>query len=123
VTLRRLSALQWFGLLGGAAAWIVQFLGGFWVTQATCNTGTTWSIDNDAWQLGLLASGAALVVLAQAAAAIVFVRTRGVGDDAKPPHGRLHFLAGAALVANILFGTIMVLSGVASVTGSLCRGA
>lgn len=123
MTLRRLSALQWFGLLGGASAWVVQFLGGFWVTQATCNPGATWSIDHDAWQLALLASGAVLVVLAQTSAAIVFVRTRGVGDDAEPPPGRLHFLAGAALVANVLFVTIMVLSGVASLTGSLCRGA
>jgi hypothetical protein len=123
MTLRRLSALQWFGLAGGAAAWAAQLTGGFWVTQATCNPGTTWSIDHDLWQLALLASACALTILAQVAAAIVFVRTRPAGDDDEPPPGRLHFLAGAALVANVLFIVIMLLSGIASIADSLCRGA
>jgi hypothetical protein len=123
MTPRRLSTLQWFGLLGGAAAWAAQFLGGFWVTQATCNPGTIWSVDHDAWQIGLLAAGCTLAILAQTSAAIVFVRTRSAGDDDEPPPGRLHFLAGAALVANVLFVAIMLMSAIASIGGSLCRGA
>lgn len=69
----------------------------------------------------MLACAGTLVVLAEVAAAVVFRRTRGVGDDDDPPPGRLHFFAVAALVANVLFLTAMVLDTIASVFGTLCR--
>jgi hypothetical protein len=122
MTLKRLSALQWFGLLGAALAWAGQHVVGFGIGQAECSAGGRhWGIANDVWELALLACAGSLVVLAEVAAAIVFMRTRGVGDDDDPPLGRLHFFAVAALVANVLFLTAMLLDTFASVFGTFCR--
>jgi hypothetical protein len=123
MTTRRLSMLQWLGLLGGGLTWAAQLLIGFGTTQAECSVGEMrWGIVNDTWQLSLLFVAGLVVVGAESAAAIVFVRTRDVGKDDPPPQGRLHFFATAALVANLLFLVVIVLSGIASTVGTLCRG-
>jgi hypothetical protein len=115
--------LQWFGLLAGGLTWAAQLVVGFGTTQAECSAGgMRWGIVNDTWQLALLVTAGLVVVGAEVAAAIVFVRTRGVGKDDPPPQGRLHFFATAALVANLLFLVVILLSGVASTVGALCRG-
>ena len=73
-----------------------------------------WGVDFDVWQLTMLASrGLLLVLVAEVAALVVFLRTRGAdyGDGppeegrwkAQHPYGRLHFFASAALVSNVLF--------------------
>jgi uncharacterized membrane protein YeiB len=124
MTTRRLGVLQWFGLLGAALAWAGQQVLGYGVTAARCSIGgSRWGIDHDVWQLGLLGVGASVVVAAEVAAAVVFVRTRGTEADDPPPEGRLHFLSAAALVANPLFLTAMLLDALASVYGTLCRQA
>jgi hypothetical protein len=124
MTLRRLAALQWFGLVGGGLVWAVQLVLGFGVTDASCGTaGATLGVDNDAWQLGLLASAVLIVLAAEAAAAAVFARTRPAQWADDPPPGRLHFLSAAALVANVIFLGIVVLSGVAALVGTDCRSA
>jgi hypothetical protein len=123
VTLRQLNVLQWFGVAAAALVWAGQLVLGFGVTQAECNAGAVGTaIGNDAWQLTLLSFGVFVAVGAEAAAATVFLRTRGSDADDPPPEGRLHFLAAAALVANLLFLTGIVLAGTASVAGVLCRG-
>jgi hypothetical protein len=122
MTLRRLAVLQWFGLVGAALAWAGQHVVGFGIGQAECSAGGRhWGIENDVWELALLACAGSLVVLAEVAAATVFMRTRGLGDEDDPPPGRLHFFAVAALVANVLFLAAMLLDTFASVFGTLCR--
>jgi hypothetical protein len=124
MNLRRLAALQWFGLAGAALVWTGQHVVGYGVTEADCSVnGTRWGVDNDVWQLSLLGVGAAFVIAAEIAAALVFVRTRGTDADDPPPQGRLHFFAAAALVANLLFLTAMLLDSLASVYGAPCRPA
>jgi hypothetical protein len=120
--MRRLELLQWFGFSGAALAWTAQLVAGFWVTQARCNPGGSAGIANDPSQLGLVAAGVLVALAAEAAAAMVFLRTRAQEDDDPPPDGRLHFLASAALVANVLFLVGIVLSGVAVTAGVLCQG-
>ena len=81
MSLRRLSVLQWLGLLVGAGAWGAQFLSGYWVTQTRCATGGV-RLANDAWQAALMASGVAL-------------RARGRGGRARRPAAdRRHELRG-----------------------------
>lgn len=122
MTLRRLSILQWSGLVGAALVWAAQHVVGFGIGQAECSAGgRRWGISNDTWEIAVLACAGTLVVLAEVAAAVVFRRTRGVVADDDPPPGRLHFFAVAALVANVLFLTAMVLDTIASVFGTLCR--
>ncbi len=124
MTLRRLAALQWFGLVAGGLVWSAQLVIGFGVTQAACGAaGSRWGIDEEVWQLALLATAGALVVAAEAAATAVYLRTRPAEWSDAPPEGRLHFLAAAALVANLIFLAIVLLSGVAAVAGRDCAGA
>lgn len=118
-----LNRLQWIGVLAAPLTWAAQHVVGFGVTQAECNVGgMRWGISNNVWQLSMLGVGGTIVIGAEIAAAIVFRRTRNIGHDDPPPDGRLHFLATAALVANVLFLSVMLLDGIASNLTSLCRG-
>jgi hypothetical protein len=120
----RLDLLQWYGVFGGAGAWALQLILGFAATQHECGMGGAPSgVGNDLWQTALIVLGAVVVVAAEGAAAVVFLRTRDTRADDPPPHGRLHFLAGAALVANVLFFVMIVLGGVAAISGALCTPA
>jgi hypothetical protein len=122
VTLRRLGILQWAGLLVGGAAWFTQLVAGYGLTEARCGAaGEHWGISNDAWQAGFMAVAAAVVLLAEAAAVTVLLRTRQVSFEGHPPPGRIRFLAIAAVVANVLFLAIVVLSGIGSIAGVVCR--
>ena len=124
MTLRRLSILQWFGFAGAALAWTGQHVIGFGITQAECSAGGLhWRIGNDVWQLVLLVVGGMLVLAAEAAAVVVFMRTRETEDDDPAPLGRMHFLAAAAVVANLLFLAAMLMSALASTFGTICRQA
>lgn len=131
MSLRRLGILQWAGLLVGAATWTGQHVTGIGITQAECNVaGATFGISNPVWQGTLMGISAAVIVLALACAAVVFVQTRGKEfgtgptppdekDDVKP--GRLHFFAAAALITNVLVLTIVLLDGSANLVNIACR--
>ena len=129
MTLRTLGILQWVGLLLGAGVWFAQHVVGSGLTQADCGAGgARWGISNDLWQATLAACGAALVVVAGAAAITVFARTRdaGFGDEPAEEAGdlrraRLHFFAAASIAANTIFLMIILLDGVASLYQLGCR--
>lgn len=124
MTIRRLSILQWLGLVGGAGVWFASFLGGTGVSQAVCNPGSSlWGIPHDTVEIALAAVAAALLVTAEAAAVVVFRATRDVEEQDPPPPGRLHFFASAALLSNLLFLMIVVLSTVATVVNRTCHQA
>ena len=123
MTLRRLAILQWFGFAGAALVWTAQHVVGFGIAQAECSPGGMhWGIGNDLWQLTLLVAGGLVVVAAEAAAVVVFWRTRETEEDDPAPLGRIHFLATAAVVANLLFFSAMLMDGVASAVTTVCRG-
>lgn len=122
MTIRRLSILQWFGLAGGAAAAGAQFLAGTGTSQAVCNPGSgRWGIPHDAVELTLMGGAILVVLAAEAAAVTVFRATRGVGEHDPPPEGRLHFFSAAALVANLVFLMIVLLTGIATVVDRTCQ--
>jgi hypothetical protein len=123
MSVRRLAVLQWLGLLAGAAVWASQFVVGFGVTQAECSPGgASWGIGNDRWQAALMGASGACVLAAEAAAIAVFVGTREASYDGDgPPVGRIRFFAIASMAANAIFLMIVLLSGVASIAGSVCR--
>jgi hypothetical protein len=124
VTIRRLSVLQWLGLVGGAGVWFASFVGGVGVSQAVCNPGgKRWGVPFDTVEIALAAVAFALLVAAELASVVVFRATRDVGEEDPPPPGRLHFFASAALVANLLFLLIVVLSTVATVVNRTCHQA
>ncbi|MBV8258469.1 MAG: hypothetical protein JO073_11695 [Actinobacteria bacterium] len=128
MSLRALSVLQWLGVLAGAGAWTAQHVVGFGIGEAKCSAGGLhWGITFHTWQLAAMASAALVVVLAEACAAVVFLRTRGAnyGDGPLEEVGevrrdRLHFFATTALVANVLFLAIPLLDGLGAVFSSIC---
>jgi hypothetical protein len=125
MTLRRLETMQWLGLLLGAAIFAAQLVVGFGITQADCGVseGGRFGIDNDLWQAVLLGISVALVLAAEASAVAVFVGTRRTTYEEPPPDGRVRFLAVAAMAANVIFLMIIVLSGLATILGAVCRQA
>jgi hypothetical protein len=131
-TLRQLGILQWVGTLAPPLTWFSQHLVGYGVGQAVCRSGgMNWGVDYDLWQMLMTAVGGLLCVVGFAAALAVFLHTKGAdwGDgppeegrwQGQSPYGRLYFFACAALVANVLFLTIILLDGTASIVDVICR--
>jgi hypothetical protein len=109
MTRLRLELLQWYALLGGALAWASQHVAGYFVSTAACGSA---AISSSVPQIALAVCAAALVLAAEGAALVVFRATR---PDDPAPGGRLHFFAEAALLGNLLFLVIVVLTGFGSV--------
>jgi hypothetical protein len=121
---RALELMQWFGLLGAALIWIAQFLTGWGVTEARCGAANfAWHLNNDAWQITMMAVGVTVALLAEAAAIVVFARTRELEHDDPPPWGRRNFFAAAAVIGNLLFVMIILLSGIGAIYHTGCRAA
>ncbi len=122
MTLRRLALLQWLGILGGGTVWFASFLAGTGVSTAVCNPASgRWGIPHDTVEIGITAFACTLIALAEAASIVVFRATRDVGEQDPPPHGRLHFFASAALVANVVFFMVILLAGIATVVDRTCH--
>jgi hypothetical protein len=120
----RPELLQWVGLFGAAMGWTAQHITGFGVTIAECGAGgSAWHLDRTTWQLTLMLVGGLLIVIAEAAAITVLVRTWGVAEDAAPPAGRQHFFAMAAAVGNVLFFVMILLSGIGTLVTTPCHQA
>jgi hypothetical protein len=114
----RLELLQWFGLLAAPLAWAVQLVAGFGVADAACDGAGGVSVTPYETTLTAVALGIAL--LAEAAAVVLFRELATVEEDAPGPAGRLRFFAVAALLGNVLFFVIILLSGVGSVVHLPC---
>lgn len=119
--LGRLELLQWYGLLGAALAWSVQLVLGFGVTVARCSTGGDFGLPYETWQIVLMVVAFMFAALGEAAAVTVFLATRPIEYDGPPPDGRRHFFATAAVVGNVLFLMIIVLSGIGLLAHSPCH--
>jgi hypothetical protein len=129
-TLRQLAFVQWIGVVVAPLAWTGQHVVGYGVGQARCTAGASWGIGYDTWQLSILAAAVLLVLVSEAAAVAVFLETReanygdGPAGDGRwggaVPYTRLHFFATAAMVANVLFLTVILLDGLAAVANALC---
>lgn len=116
--------LQWVGLFGAAIGWTAQHITGFGVTVADCGAGGHgWNLDETVWQVVLIVVGLVIILIAEAAAVTVLVRTWGVEHDAAPPLGRQHFFAMAATAGNVLFFMMVLLSGIGTIATGPCHQA
>jgi putative copper export protein len=118
VSRTRLELLQWFGLLAAPLAWAVQLVAGFGVADAACDGAGGVAVTP--YEVTLTAVALAVALLAEAAAVVLFRELAAVEDDAPGPAGRLRFFAVAALLGNVLFFVIILLSGVGSVIHLPC---
>lgn len=114
--------LLWFGLLGGPAAWTGEHIVGYGMTEAACGAGgSAWGIGLTTWEAVLTAATAGLVLAALAAAAVMFMATKGVHHEGPPPLGRMHFVATAALFVATLFLFLTLMAGVGAVALAGCH--
>lgn len=122
MSLRRLELLQWFGLLAGAGIWFALFLAGTGASQAVCNPASgSWGIPHDTVQAVILGVGVASLLAAETAAILVFRAVRHAEEQGPPPAARLKFFAIGAMVANLLFLGVIVLSTVATIVNRACQ--
>jgi hypothetical protein len=118
----RLEVLQWFGLLAAPLTWAVQLVVGYGVADTACGpVGMLSGLTIGSTETVLLAIGVAVALAAEAAAVAVLRQLRTVDHDAPGPLGRLRFFASAALVGNVLFLAIIVMSGVGAIALSPCH--
>lgn len=114
------DALVWFGALGGAAAWAVQFVAGLGLGLARCESpDARWQLPVHAWAIALAAGGVVVAALAQLVAIRIFLATRGAGSQ--PPAGRIRFLASIGMTVNPLALTIIVMSAVGLALAPMCH--
>jgi hypothetical protein len=119
-------ALMWFALLGAPAAWTLQHVSGFAVTQAACGqAGANWNVPVDGVTAAITAAAAGVAVLAGVAAVSLWRDTRPAqgagGAEEPPPRGRVHFLATVGMAITPLFLAIILMSGIASILLADCR--
>lgn len=120
-TRTRLEALQWFALFGGALAWTTQHVVGYFASTAGCSKALVVDVHPAVWQVTLALVAGTVVVSAEAAAFLVYRATADADGDSPGPAGRMHFLATAALLGNVLFLIIVVLDAVGSLANLPCR--
>jgi len=122
MTIRSLNALQWIGLLVGAAVWWAQHIVGLGITQAECSVGGAhWGISNDVWEGSLMGAAAVAVAFAELASIAVLRATRSTSYEDEPPLSRIRFFAITASAANLIFLMIILLDGFASIFNVACR--
>ena len=122
MSVRRLSILQWVGILAGGSVWWISYLAGTGASQAVCNPGSgRWGIPHDVVQGVITGVALLLIAGAEAAAFVVFRATRNVEEQDPPPHGRIHFFASAALVSNVIFFMVILLAGIATIVDRTCH--
>lgn len=121
----------WFGVLGGAAAWVTQFVANLAFTWAQCNApGGRWHLPVRAWQVGISAVAVAVGLVSMGVALWLYLYTyqfkhvpqaerRGSGSP--PPTGRISFLAVVGLTVNFLALAIMVMTGIGAPLLEVCR--
>jgi hypothetical protein len=121
MSVRRLNALVWFGVIGGAAAWAIQFLFGMQLGLARCESpNARFQFPVHGWAIGLAAGALAILVLAQVSSVVVFRATR---EKETISMQRIHFLATVGLTVNPPLMAIAIMTGVGSPLLSLCQQA
>ena len=126
------NRLLWFGVLGGAVAWAVQFVVNLAFTLAQCGQPARWMLPVHPWEIGI-SIVAVLVGLAAGGVSLnLFRRTYRIddvlaeelhGDGYRPPLGRLQFMSIIGLTLNVLTLTIIVMTAIAAPLLPVCQQA
>lgn len=121
----------WFGVLGGAAAWVVQFVINLAFSFAQCNSPAgRWDLPVRSWQVGVSAAGVAVGLASMGVAIWLYLYTYQFkhvpqaerrGSGSAPPTGRINFLAVVGVTVNFLVLAIMVMTGIGAPLLEVCR--
>ena len=124
MNVRRLSQLQWFGILVGGPVWFAEYLAATGESQAACNPASgRWGLPHDTIELVLMIVGALAVLASLLASAFVFRETYDVEEQDAAPLGRIHFFSAAAIAGNLIFLIIILETGIATIVNGLCHQA
>lgn len=125
------NALIWFGVLGGGAAWAVQFVANLAFTFAQCNAPAgRWQLPVHGWEIGLSAAAIAVGLAAEGVCVWLFLRTFHLdhvfeaerhGEGSPPPTGRISFLSMVGLTVNFLALAIMVMTAIGAPLLPVCQ--
>jgi hypothetical protein len=122
--------LVWFGVLGGAAAWVIQFVANLAISFAQCNAPGRRNLPVRGWQVGLSAAGVTIGLLSMGVAIWLYLYTYQFkhvpqaerrGSGSAPPTGRINFLAVVGVTVNFLALAIMVMTGIGAPLLEVCR--
>jgi hypothetical protein len=115
------ASLAWFAVVGPPLAWVVQLAGGYGFDEAACSRGSGSSSLEDAARpaIGVLTAFGIVVAVAAGLAAISTLRAVH-GRRQPDPRGRVGFVAVAGLGAALLFGALVVLTGIPLISLEAC---
>jgi hypothetical protein len=121
----------WFGVLGGASAWAVQFVANLFLSFAECNAPAgRWHVPVHGLQIGLSVAAILIGLAAEAVSLWLYMRTVRVdhvaeaerhGEGSAPPTGRINFLATVGLTVNFLALAIIVMTAIAAPLLPVCQ--
>jgi hypothetical protein len=121
----------WFAVLGGALAWVVQFVANLALTWAQCNAPAgRWHVPVRSISIALSAAAVAVGVASMAVSLWLYlytyqfkhvVQAERRGEGSPPPTGRVNFLAVVGLTVNFLALAIVIMTGIGAPLLSVCR--
>jgi hypothetical protein len=116
----RTGALIWFGVAGAPLAWALQLVVGYALEEAACPPGGIGDSGVEPATAALSAVAGALAVLAIGTALRVY-RSAPTGSGSE--RDLMRFLAGAGLIAGVVFLGAIVASGLMLVSLDPCEPA
>jgi len=125
------TTLVWFGVLGGPAAWAVQFLINLAFSFAQCNSPAgRWTLPVHDWEIAVSAVAIAIGLTAEGVSLWLYRRTAQLdhvaqaerhGDGSAPPAGRINFLSMVGLTVNFLALAIIVMTAIGAPLLPVCQ--
>jgi hypothetical protein len=126
------NRVVWFAVLGGALAWVVQFVANLALTWAQCNppAGRGFHVPVHTASIVISAVAIAIGALAMAISVWLYLYTYQFkhvvvaerrGEGSPPPTGRINFLAVVGLTVNFLSLAIMIMTGIGVPLLSVCK--
>lgn len=125
------NRIVWFAVLGGAVAWVLQFVANLAFTFAQCNSPAgRWQLPVHGFQIALSAAAVAIGLAAEGVSLWLYLRTFRLdhvaeaerrGEGSPPPTGRINFLATVGLTVNFLALSIIVMTGIGGPLLPVCQ--
>jgi hypothetical protein len=125
------NRLVWFGVLGGALAWAVQFVANLGLTFAQCNAPVgRWQLPLHDWEIGLSVVAIAVALAAEGVCGWLFLQTyqhdhvsgpERHGEGTPAPTGRINSLSMMGLLINFLALAIVVMTAIGAPLLTVCQ--
>jgi hypothetical protein len=113
--------LMWLGIAAAPAAWAVEHIFGWGVSEAACDPGRVGSAFTT-WAAVLCAAAAAVALGGLVAAIFAFRAVKGDAEqDSDPPPGRIWLMSIFGLVVSPIFLMMIVLTGAGTLLLGHCH--